>query len=141
MGEVPNKMRRSVIKENMIAAGAMSALFSLFAVLLTFSNAEFEIVSEPTFGEITVGNIIQANLNITTKNGYSYPISLATNDLPAGIKVSFSPQNGVVPSFISIMNIEINYTLLKEIPKDGIPIKIIAMGSNGASDSCNYNLR
>jgi hypothetical protein len=129
-------IKRKVIICLMAIVAAIFGGASYIVTSFVFDDAGFNIYMEPDNGTINVGNSIQASLYVSSHNGYSYPVSLATNNSNSGIKVSFSPQNNIIPSSISIMTIDINNTL----PEDTYKIYINATGFDNENDDCEYDL-
>jgi hypothetical protein len=124
-------------KKNILAICAISVIISTVIsfglVLITHHQKDFHISVFPDNGSINAGELIQTNVIILGDNNYSRPVSLSARNLPAGVKVTFSPQS-IIPTSSSIMTIEINKTVTKKIPS----ISIWGLGSDSKEHDFNY---
>lgn len=124
------RSRRDIITISLIIfiiAFASSIIALKYIPSLNFSG-DFNISVDSPMGFIADNNTsIQSSVLVKNINGYSYPVSLAGRANSSGIKVSFSPQSGVAPAFVSIMTIEVD----KDLPKGNYSIVVKCVGVNG----------
>lgn len=122
---------------------AISVIASFLVILLLpiigsniISEGDFEISVNPTAGDITVGNSIQAAITSKSIEGYDSTVSLAAVGQPSGVVVTIDPQSDIKLDSLSMMNVEINSSL----PSGNYTIKIIGRSLDGKEDDCEYNL-
>ncbi len=133
---LPEYMKKENIFLICILAALVSFGVSIFLVNYVNTPKDFSIFVIPDNGSINIGEYIQTNVIVLGENNYSRSVSLSARNLPAGIKVTFLPQNGIIPACSSIMTIETNKTLSNGDYK----IYVWGLASDGKEHKKEYKL-
>lgn len=98
---------------------------------------DFSISVNPILDTIQKPGKIQASVEIESINGYDFPVSLTSNNLPEDVLVGYNPNNGSTSQgYTSSMTISAG----TEIREGQYTFLIIGNGGDGKEHTCKYNL-
>lgn len=117
--------------------GAISIIVTIIIWKFPTKESDFVISVSPILGTIQKTGDVEAKVDIKSINGYNYPVSLNTQNLPYGLVVEFDPKYGDgYPGYESKMSI----TAKTNAQEGQYSIEIVGNGGDGKEHICKYNL-
>ncbi|MDD3247930.1 MAG: carbohydrate binding domain-containing protein [Methanosarcina sp.] len=118
----------------------VSIVVGMLGIYTIVVTTDFGISVSPMSGDAIQGTPIQTTVTVKDESPilkhYNYEVTLAANNLPNGISVTFSPNGGPKPTYVSNLIINVD----KMVPPGDHVIEITGTSQDGSERTCKYML-